>query len=127
LLDMVNGDYDERFNYAAQLAVQFSQNRGLVQEKLDLWLIWWRDLLLVKIGLNEDITNVDRLDTLIDMAKDYSLAQIRAFINSILLAEQELGQNASPRLVLEVLMLNIPVVVGRERENASAQSEVKYG
>ncbi len=127
LLDMVSADYDERFSYAARLAAQFSQNRGLVQERLDLWLAWWRDLLLVKAGSSGDITNVDRLATLIDMAKGYSLAQIRAFINSILVAGEELRQNANPRLVLEVLMLSIPVVESHSEENATAQSEVKYG
>ncbi len=127
LLDMVSADYDERFAYAAQLAAQFSQNRGLVQERLDLWLAWWRDLLLVKVGSSDDITNVDRLATLIDMAKGYGLAQIKAFINSILVAWEELRQNANPRLLLEVLMLNLPVVEGHGEENTAAQSEVKYG
>ncbi|GAI56728.1 unnamed protein product, partial [marine sediment metagenome] len=50
LLDIINADYEERFAYANQLAAQFAQNRGLVQEVLDLWLDWWRDLLLAKIG-----------------------------------------------------------------------------
>ena len=108
LLDIISADCEERFTYAAQLVTQFSQNRGLVQERLDLWLDWWRDLLLVKVGLGDDSTNVDRLATLSDMARDYSLAQIKAFIDSILAAGEQLRQNANPRLVLEVLMLSIP-------------------
>ncbi|MFC1986596.1 ATP-binding protein [Chloroflexota bacterium] len=94
--------------YAAQLITQFSQNRRLVQEKLDLWLDWWRDLLLIKVGLSDAVTNVDRLAVLNDIAGGYSLAQIRAFIDSIRVAGNQLRQNASPRLVLEVLMLDIP-------------------
>ncbi len=127
LLEMVRTDCDERFAYAAQLATQFSQKRGLVQERLDLWLAWWRDLLLVKAGSGGEITNVDRLATLIDMVKGYSLAQIRTFINSVLVAGEELRQNANPRLVLEVLMLNIPVVEGYSEEHAIARAEVKNG
>lgn len=115
LLDIINADYEERFTYAAQLATQFSQSRGLVQEMLDLWLGWWRDLLLVKVGCSGTITNVDQLATLNEIANDYNLAQIRAVINSIQAAGEQLRQNANPRLVLEVLMLDIPVggVVGR--------------
>ena len=112
LLDIINADYEERFAYANQLAAQFTQNRGLVQEVLDLWLDWWRDLLLVKIGCSDIITNVDRLDKLTEIAEDYRLAQIKAFINSIQAAGEQLRQNANPRLVLEVLMLDMP---GKER------------
>jgi DNA polymerase-3 subunit delta' len=83
-----------------------------VQEVLDLWLDWWRDLLLVKIGCGDIITNVDRLDKLVEIAEDYRLAQIKAFINSIQAAGEQLRQNANPRLVLEVLMLDMP---GKER------------
>ncbi len=127
LLDVLGSDYDERFVYATQLATQFSHNRGLVQERLELWLAWWRDLLLVKAGSSGDITNIDRLTTLIDIAKGYSLAQIRASIDSILQAGEELGLNANPRLVLEVLMLSLPIVEGYGKEKAMVKSEVKYG
>jgi len=108
LLDITEADYEERFAYAAQLAAQFSQNRGLVQEELDLWLDWWRDLLLVKAGCRDIITNVDLEARLIEVAGSYSLAQIKAVIGSIQAAGEQLRQNANPRLVLEVLMLDIP-------------------
>ncbi len=108
LLDIVNGDYEERFDYVSHLAAQFSQSRGLVQEVLDLWLEWWRDLLLVKLGCNDTITNIDQEAMLVDMGRGYNLAQIKSFINSIQAAGEQLGQNANPRLVLEVLMLSIP-------------------
>jgi hypothetical protein len=42
------------------------------------------------------------------MAGGLSLAQIRAFIHSIQTAGEQLRQNANSRLVLEVLMLDIP-------------------
>jgi DNA polymerase-3 subunit delta' len=79
-----------------------------VYERLNLWLDWWRDLLLVKVGSIDNITNIDRLNTLSDMAGGCNLAQIRAFIHSIRAAGEQLRQNANPRLVLEVLMLDIP-------------------
>ncbi len=108
LLATINAGYEERFAYAAQLAAQFSQNRGLVQEVLDLWLDWWHDLLLVKTGNSGTITNVDRKATLVEMSRGYSLAQIKTVINSIQAAREQLRQNANPQLVLEVLMLGIP-------------------
>ncbi len=108
LLNVIDADCEERFAYATQLAAQFSQSRGLVQEILDLWLDYWRDLLLIKAGCDDTITNADMLATLVDQAKGYSLVQIKGFINSLQAAEEQLRQNANPRLVLEVLMLSIP-------------------
>ena len=107
LIEVVNADNERRFAYAAQLAIQFSQNRALVQERLGLWLGWWRDLLLIKTGVNDAITNVDRLVSLIDMSEGYSLVQIKTFINSIMACGEQLKQNANPQLALEVLMLDL--------------------
>ena len=108
LLNIASGDYEERFDYAAQLVAQFSQSRSLVHEILDLWLEWWRDLLLVKLGCGGAITNIDHQAMLVDLARGYNLAEVRAFISSIQAAGEQLRQNANPRLVLEVLMLSIP-------------------
>jgi DNA polymerase-3 subunit delta' len=108
LLEVIRGDNEPRFDYAAQLAAQFGQNRASVREVLDLWLDWWRDLLLVKLGSAGTITNIDHEAELVEMGQDYSLSQIRAFIGSIQAAAEHLEQNANPRLALEVLMLSIP-------------------
>ncbi len=108
LHNIIDADGEERFAYAAQLASQFSWDRGAVQEILDLWLDYWRDLLLIKIGCDEAITNADMLATLVEQARGYNLVQIRSFIDSIQAAGEQLRQNANPRLVLEVLMLSIP-------------------
>ncbi len=108
IIKVTSGDGEERFNYALQLSAQFSQNRELVGEILDLWLSWWRDLLLVKADCPSFISNTDLEAMLISHAKAYSLRQIRDFISSIQAAQEQLKQNANPQLVLEVLTLSIP-------------------
>ena len=100
--------YEGRLEYAAWLASQFNKNRAPVEEILDLWLDWWHDLLLVKIGCVEAITNVDVSVVLEQRAKDYSLAEIKSFISAIQSIGKQLKQNANPQLVFEVLMLGIP-------------------
>jgi DNA polymerase-3 subunit delta' len=107
LLNIINADYDERFTYVAQLVALFRKSRELVQEILYLWLDWWRDLMLVKVGCNDSITNVDSEAILVNIAEGYSLAQVRGFIDSIQAAGEQLRQNANPQLVLEVLMLSM--------------------
>ncbi len=108
ILDIINAGYEERFAYVAQLAAQFSQKRESVQEILNIWLNFWRDLLLIKADSAGVITNVDIEKTLTDLAGDFRLDEVRDFISGIQEAKKQLKQNANPRLVLEVLMLNMP-------------------
>ncbi len=108
LLDITDAGYEQRFQYVAQLASRFNQNRRAVREILDLWLDWWRDLLLVKVGCSNAITNVDRSVQLAMVAADYTLDQIRVFIDNIRAAGEHLQLNANPQLALEVLMLSVP-------------------
>ena len=112
LLGIIDADYEERFAYAAKLGYQFGQNRGAVYEVLDLWLDYWRDLLLVKAGCSKAITNVDLEAGLVHRADNYRLSQLKYVIESIRAAGEQLKQNANPQLVLEMLMLGIP---GKER------------
>jgi DNA polymerase-3 subunit delta' len=106
--EMFDADYDRRFTFAAKMVEKYTQNRGIVQQKLDLLLCWWHDLLLVKAHCGKDIKNIDYQNELNKMASGYSLGQIRAFIDRIQSAKEQLRLNTNHQLVMEVLMLNIP-------------------
>jgi DNA polymerase III subunit delta' len=108
LVEVIKDGYEGRFDYAARLAARFTQNRGAVYEALERWLDYWRDLLLVKLGGDDMITNIDRKNELIEMAGGYRLTQIKDCIESIRAAMEQLRQNVNARLALEVLMLDIP-------------------
>ena len=108
LIETADADLETRFAYASQLATEFGQSREKVQEKLSVWLDWWHDLLLVKTGLENLVTNVDKTDTLSRMAAELSLEQIRSSIEAVTGASEQLKLNANPRLALEVLMLSMP-------------------
>jgi DNA polymerase-3 subunit delta' len=106
--EMFAADYDRRFTFASKLVEKYTQNRSIVQQKLDLLLSWWHDLLLVKVSSEKDIKNIDYQNELKSMAAGYSLGQIRAFIDRIQSAKEQLRFNTNHQLVMEVLMLNIP-------------------
>jgi DNA polymerase-3 subunit delta' len=112
LVEVIKDDYVGRFDYAGKLAAGFSQNRGSVYETLERWLDYWRDLLLVKLGSEETITNIDRKEELREMANDYQPGQIKDCIESIRRTAEQLRQNVNTRLALEVLMLDIPLKGG---------------
>jgi DNA polymerase-3 subunit delta' len=108
LLGIIKADNEERFDYVARLAARFNQNRGAVYDLLELWVDFWRDLLLVKLGRDDMITSIDRKKEIVDLAGGYRLIQIRNYIGSIRAAGAQLRQNVNPRLALEVLVLDIP-------------------
>jgi DNA polymerase-3 subunit delta' len=108
LLELVTAGREPRLAHAAELASQFGKNREFGRETLTLWMGWWRDLLLIKGGAENFITNIDYRAVLSHQAKGNSLRNIQAYIKMIKTALEQLNQNANPQLVLEVLMLNMP-------------------
>lgn len=98
----------QRFNYANELAVRFFRDRDSTKELLYLWLRWWRDLVLIKEGVEEYVQDQDELTHLRLQASQLSTLQIVGFIKALNQTLEALDSNANPRLALEVLMLNLP-------------------
>ncbi len=112
LFGLNEADMAERFAVAGRWANQFTQDRNAVTDKLALWTDLWRDVLLINAGCAASATNIDQLGILTKMARNYSMPQIKDFIEGIRSAGIQLRQNANARLALEVLMLAIPVPGG---------------
>ncbi len=110
LIALAHADISERFQFASRFAVEFGKSRVSVRERLELWLTWWRDLILLKSDCAEFVVNSDREDVLRWQSEQCSLSAIGGAIKSIREAMQHLEQNANARLVLEVLMLDIPIL-----------------
>lgn len=79
-------------------------------ELLELWLGWWRDVLLVRsqVGGASRITNVDRESALREQAERFGLDQVQHALKAIRATARYLTQNVNARLALEVLLLNLP-------------------
>lgn len=93
-----------RFDYAEKLA----RDPVATQETLDLWISWWRDVLLVASGTDTLLTNVDRRDQLADHARYLDVATIAGVVRALRECFRKLQRNANKRLTLEVLMLDLP-------------------
>jgi DNA polymerase-3 subunit delta' len=107
-LEVTQADFDVRFTFVTKLTERYTQNREILQQKLALLRDWWRDVLLVKSGNEDAITNLDRKNTLKNFADASTLEQVRQVINRIESTMSQLRQNVNPQLALEFLMLNIP-------------------
>jgi DNA polymerase-3 subunit delta' len=94
----------ERFRYTERLA----RDPIATQETLDLWLGWWRDVLLLAAEADAPLTNVDQQSALRDHARRYGVERSTAVVEALRSAADHLKRNANPRLTLEVLMLDLP-------------------
>jgi DNA polymerase-3 subunit delta' len=95
----------ERFALAQRLGSDPEQLRAL----LELWLLWWRDLLLVANGSPDLIVNIDLRQRLQLQAAALGPEVARCMIYAILRTLEALDQHVNARAALEVLMLDLPV------------------
>jgi DNA polymerase-3 subunit delta' len=118
LVSLSTANLEQRFAYAQEQANQFSQSRKVGAEIIQIWLDWWRDLMLIKGGCQASIINVDYETTLAEQARGLSLSEIKGFLASLCLLQEELSKNINPRLAWEWLMLNLPITAKGKSKNA---------
>jgi DNA polymerase-3 subunit delta' len=101
----------ERLSRAGELAKDAEE----LPQVLELWLTWWRDVLLLQSGFipgggadGARVTNVDREELLRAQADHFSIEEVQAVLQATRAAVRQLEQNANARLVMEVLALSLP-------------------
>ncbi|MFQ5593356.1 MAG: DNA polymerase III subunit delta' [Anaerolineae bacterium] len=90
------------------MAYRLSRDEKHLADNLAVWLSWWRDLMLVKAGIVDAVTNADHLLTLQSQAAGYEEQQIADTIGAIRQTIRQIDANVNSRLALEVLLLNMP-------------------
>jgi hypothetical protein len=106
---MVEGSLEDRFRYARDLGNQWWRDRDGVLAEMGRWSEWWRDVAVAKHGMAEQVVNVDRIEQISGLAAKFDDDAIAAGIGAVESARKALLANAIPRLVLEVMALDMPV------------------
>jgi len=94
----------ERFAYAEQL---WKDKEGLRDEML-VWLSYWRDVIVKASGASAPISNLDRQEEIDQLAEQVGLQTAHRSARAIQRNLERLERNVNPRLVAEVLMLDLP-------------------
>ena len=102
------GALDEKFAYAERIAAIFGRNRVTVYEELRLWLVWWRDVLVVHEDNDDLAVNISRLEALRLASGHCTSAQVVEAIRAIQQTISMLESNVNPRLCIEGMMLRMP-------------------
>ena len=105
---LANGSLAQRFAYAGSLGGGYSKDRAGTQLALEMWQEWWRDVLLIAAGREQQAVHRDRLDRLHVFASHGGVAPAIRALRAITDARQQLVENGSPVLVLEMMMLALP-------------------
>lgn len=95
-----------RFAYAERLAREGSIDR--IQETLDLWQGYWRDVLLAAAGAAAPFANPDRQETIQQIAQQVTVETARRVIVGLQQTADRLERNANTRLTLEICLLDWP-------------------
>lgn len=92
------------------IAQRVSADGEKVQNLLELWLLWWRDMVLAANTCLELTVNVDMRDQLKVQAAKVGTAESERMVRAILQTMELLEQNVNARVALEVLMLDVPTI-----------------
>lgn len=94
----------QRFAYADKLA----HDKPGMRRVLELWLSFWRDVLIRTAGDRSPIANIDHQAQIETLASQLDLPTARRLVADLDQARVQLDANVNPRLLAEVLLLDWP-------------------
>jgi len=112
LVEAVGGSRLERLVRARALSERWSSQPEMVRETLRVWMSWWRDVLLVQLGLTNRVVHLEPTEqaALRAAADQVDPEAARAATAAIQQTLTDLDTNVNARLVLDLLLLRLPGV-----------------
>src|SRR5437588_8623490 len=93
-----------------EIAQRISTDTGKARAVLELWLLWWRDMVLAANKCLDLTVNVDMRNILKQQAAKVGTTEAERMVRAILSTMEALDQNVNARTALEVLMLDLPAI-----------------
>ena len=75
---------------------------------LELWVVWWRDVLLLQSGCPDSCNNIDYIDKISALARSIPNEAVRRYLRTLQRIEGYLRHTVNVRMALEVLILSLP-------------------
>ncbi len=98
-----------------EIAQQYSTEGDKARAMLELWLLWWRDIVLAANSSLDLTINIDMRDAIKQHAAKIGPGAAERMVRAILNTMESLDQNVNPRTALEVLMLDVPRMTDARR------------
>lgn len=96
----------EKFSYAEKLA----KDKDAMRHTILVWLSYWRDVLLRAAGAETALVNIDRNMEIEFLAGRLDISVARRVAGGLESALEKMDRNVNSRLLMEVLLLDLPKV-----------------
>jgi DNA polymerase-3 subunit delta' len=110
LVELVGGSRLDRLLFARWLSERWMGQPEVVRETLRAWLGWWHDVMLVQLGLGQRVAHLehDERQAIESAARQIGMTATRRAADSLQQSLADLDANVNPRLVLDLLLLQLP-------------------
>ena len=105
LIHLLRSDRVERLNYAEKA---FRRNRTDFSDTLQIWVSFWRDVLVMSVGDDFGIYNHDYKKEVASAAEEFGHQTAREQASNIQKVLYQLDMNVNVWLLGEVLLLDLP-------------------
>jgi DNA polymerase-3 subunit delta' len=82
---------------------EVAADKDRTKELLDVLYIWFRDLLLLKLGAEERVMNLDRVRDLKAKTKQYSVEEIKDILDDVVRTMRLLNENLNVKIPLAII------------------------
>jgi DNA polymerase-3 subunit delta' len=106
LLTLIPASRVEKFAYADKLA----KDKESMRQAILIWLSYWRDVMLRTAQAESPLVNVDRNMEIEDLADRMDLSSARRVVSGLENTLEKMERNVNPRLLAEVLLLDLPKI-----------------
>jgi DNA polymerase-3 subunit delta' len=106
LQSLISASRVEKFAYADKL----SRDKESMRQAVLIWLSYWRDVMLRSAQAETPLVNIDRNVEIEDLASRLDLTTARGATAALEDVLEKMERNVNPRLLAEVLLLDLPRV-----------------
>lgn len=106
LQSLISASRVEKFVYADKLA----RDKDSMRQAILIWLSYWRDVMLRAAQAKTPLVNMDRNVEIEDLAGRLELSSARNMVSRLEDALEKMERNVNPKLLAEVLLLDLPKV-----------------
>ena len=120
-LSLLSSNRVDRFAYA-EASTKDPKEREIPRQMLRVWLSLWRDVMLDSTGDSTPLVNYDRANAVHQIASRLDREKARQAVMGIERTLGLLDTNVNTRLAFEVLLLDLPLIVGKLDKAAPPQN-----
>jgi len=106
LQSLISASRVQKFAYADKL----SKDKESMRQAVLIWLSYWRDVMLRSAQAETPLVNLDRNVEIEDLAGRLDLSTARRVASDLETVLEKMERNINPRLLAEVLLLDLPKV-----------------